>query len=176
MSLHHKYLPVYDFSEHHQVDIKATPRVVAGCVESAKFSDSFIINLLTGLRGMPRTNAGIESVTKMGFVLLERDAQREVIFGLIGQFWKPSGNIIRVESRDEFERFNENGFLKATWNFAVCETNTQTSVLETETRIQCLGPDAKRKFARYWFFVRPFSSLIRMEMLRSIRRKAEKQS
>ncbi len=173
MSLHEKYLPVYDFSEHHQLDIKARSQVVANCVESANFRGSFLINLLTRLRGMPPSKGGIESVTRMGFVLLERDAKKEVILGLIGQFWKPSGNIIKVGSRDEFLQFNESGFLKATWNFAIRETAVDSSVLETETRIQCLGPDAKRKFARYWFFIRPFSGLIRMEMLRSIRRRAE---
>lgn len=173
MSLHEKYLPVYDFSERHRLDIKAPTEVVANCVEAASFSDSFLIKLLTRLRGMPRTQGGIESVTRMGFVLLERDAGREVILGLIGQFWKPSGNIIRVGSAVDFERFNEDSFLKATWNFAVRETTMDSSVLETETRIQCLGTYAKRKFSRYWFFIRPFSGLIRMEMLRSIRRKAE---
>lgn len=45
--------------------------------------------------------------------------------------------------------------------------------LETETRVQPLGDDAARKFARYWFFVRPGSSLLRRTWLAAVRRRAE---
>ncbi len=174
MSLHEKYLKGFDYSEHHELGINAPAEMVADCVRSANFSDSFLVNLLTRLRGIRRSRGGIESLSNMGFVLLENDPSKEVIFGLVGQFWKPSGNIVRMAGREAFERFNDTGYLKATWNFAIRETGDRTScVLETETRIRCLGPEAKRKFARYWFFVRPFSGLIRMQMLRSIRRTAE---
>jgi len=45
--------------------------------------------------------------------------------------------------------------------------------LTTETRIKCLDEDSRSRFGWYWAFIRPFSGLIRMEMLRAIKRKAE---
>jgi hypothetical protein len=33
----------------------------------------------------------------------------------------------------------------------------------------CLDESSRRRFRRYWLFIRPFSGLIRMEMLRVIR-------
>jgi len=39
----------------------------------------------------------------------------------------------------------------------------------TETRIRCTDDASRRAFLRYWRVIRPFSGLIRMEMLRSIR-------
>jgi hypothetical protein len=45
--------------------------------------------------------------------------------------------------------------------------------LTTETRIKCLDNESRRSFGFYWMFIQPFSGLIRMEMLRAIKRKAE---
>jgi hypothetical protein len=74
----------------------------------------------------------------------------------------------------EFISFNEPEFLKATWNFELTAQTDGKTMLETETRIRCLDEKAYKKFARYWFFIRPFSGLIRKEILRTVRRKAER--
>jgi hypothetical protein len=47
------------------------------------------------------------------------------------------------------------------------------TILETETRIQCLDKNALKKFSWYWFFIRPFSGMIRLQILKSIKRSAE---
>jgi hypothetical protein len=48
------------------------------------------------------------------------------------------------------------------------------ATVSTETRVLCTDPGSRRAFRRYWRIVRPFSGLIRIEMLRSIRREAER--
>ncbi len=42
-----------------------------------------------------------------------------------------------------------------------------------ETRVQCLGPRARRNFRLYWALIGPFSGLIRKEALRLVRKGLE---
>jgi hypothetical protein len=37
----------------------------------------------------------------------------------------------------------------------------------------CADADARRRFKAYWLFVRPFSGLLRIMILRAVRRAAE---
>ena len=43
----------------------------------------------------------------------------------------------------------------------------------TETRVQAVDAEARRKFARYWRVIRPSSAVIRRLWLRGIKRRAE---
>jgi hypothetical protein len=56
----------------------------------------------------------------------------------------------------------------------VCPDGATT--LSTETRILCTDDRNRRRFRRYWAVVRPFSGLIRIELLRIVRREAEARS
>ena len=125
------------------------------------------------MRGIPRkTSSGIEGWKKMGFVILEHQPDQEIILGLIGQFWKASGGIQSFRP-EEFVPFHNPGFSKALWNFKITLHDEKHVRLETETRIFCTDEKTRSRFARYWFFIRPFSGLIRIEMLKIIKRKAE---
>jgi hypothetical protein len=57
------------------------------------------------------------------------------------------------------------------WNFSFQEISPGQTRVGTETRIYCPTKKAKRKFSVYWFFVKPFSGLIRKELLRMIDKK-----
>jgi hypothetical protein len=48
------------------------------------------------------------------------------------------------------------------------------AAVSTETRVLCTDERSRRAFRRYWTLVRPFSGLTRIEMLRAIRREAER--
>ena len=48
--------------------------------------------------------------------------------------------------------------------------------LTCETRIAATDPQAGRRFARYWFAVRPGSSAIRWELLTAVAMRAEARS
>ena len=51
------------------------------------------------------------------------------------------------------------------------DDNGQT-ILSTETRVTCGDSRSRQKFRAYWFFVRPFSGLIRRLMLKNVRKAA----
>ncbi len=93
--------------------------------------------------------------------------------GLIGRFWRPSGHVVRLSGREDFESFHEPGFVKAAMSFALRPDGRDTLAL-TETRVAATDAGAKRAFRRYWLVVRPFSGLIRRAWLLAVARRTGK--
>jgi hypothetical protein len=56
---------------------------------------------------------------------------------------------------------------------AVIDFRVGCGSLSTETRVHVADPESRKRFRRYWFVVRPFSGLIRIQLLRAARRRAE---
>jgi hypothetical protein len=108
-----------------------------------------------------------------GVLVVEDRPQEEIVVGLAGQFWKLRGGYApRFASAEEFAAFDRPDACKAVMNFRL-EPNGGTTQLSTVTRVHVPDRTARRKFARYWLVIRPFSGLIRRLMLRAIKRRAE---
>jgi hypothetical protein len=128
-----------------------------------------------GLRAMrSRARTLSERLERFGFTRLDEAAGRELVFGLAGRFWKPSGGLRRDLDRDTFLTFAEEGCVKAAWNLVVGGERDGGCELSTETRVQCFGASAHRSFHVYWTLIRPFSGAIRRSLLRSVKRAAER--
>ena len=104
--------------------------------------------------------------------MLGKNRNEEVLLGLAGKFWKITGELQNINA-EKFLEFDTKGFAKAAWNFSLDETGGETR-LTTETRINCLGEECRKSFGFNWTFIQPFSGIIRMEMLKAIKRNAEK--
>jgi hypothetical protein len=169
-----KYLPEFDFNERHSITIVSDRQTISSVLENFDFSSSRIIRFLFWLRGMPSKKLSIERLTRDGFIELERTKNDEIVIGLIGQFWKPKGNLQKFEPL-EFISFRKPSFLKGVWNFKIGD-HADSCLLSTETRVYCTDNLSKRRFSKYWLFVKPFSGLIRMEMLRAIKKASEEKS
>ncbi|MCW5912062.1 MAG: hypothetical protein KIT62_13390 [Cyclobacteriaceae bacterium] len=167
-----KYLPEFHFSEHHERLVSCAIEKVGPAVTGLNFSGSWIIRVLFALRGMPARMMTLKGLDNSRFIILEK-SPHELAIGLIGQFWRPSGNLQKFNP-DEFISFKENGFCKAVWTFNVLATKPNTTLVQTDTRIYCTDAKALKKFSRYRLFIRPFSGLVRMEILRGIKKKAER--
>lgn len=175
-------LPAFDFTEHHRIRIAASPAQVDRALRTADLGGSWIMRALFFLRGLPaflrRGRRGgksacldLNELQRHGFMMIRDEPEREMVLGVVGRFWHPTGNIATIEA-SQFRTFEQDGFCKAAWNFAI-QPDGDSSLLSTETRIRCLGAHARKRFSAYWFFVRPFSGWIRILMLRRIRRAAE---
>ena len=182
MKLIDQYLPDYDFAEVHEIQVQASTEVTYQKVLDLDLSRSKIIRSLFKLRELPalfsskkryqeRLGLTFEGLEKSGFILLGKNPGEEILLGLVGRFWTPSGSIRRL-GVDGFRKFAEPGFAKTVWNFYFSEKENQTA-LSTETRIVCLDDRSRRKFRMYWTFVRPFSGLVRIEVLKAIKKTAE---
>ncbi len=163
------FLPHYDIAEHYSRVISADIRTVYACVRNFQFVNTTLTNLLFSLRGLSPNKVSLQSVMDSGFILLAEEQDREFVFGLAGKFWIPSGCLQKLSPK-EFMDFQTAGFAKAVWNFSFEKVSEYETRVTTETRVLCLDEKSRLRFNMYWFFVGPFSGIIRKEILRSIDR------
>lgn len=166
-----EFLADHDFVETHDIIISAGADDIYRAANEIDFSDSFIIRCLMRLRGMSGGSIRLRDLNRYKFEMLGQTLNKEMVVGLIGKFWTFGGGLQKIDA-ESFKKFDTAGFAKAVWNFSLDADGGKTR-LTTETRIKCLDEDSRRSFGRYWMFIQPFSGLIRMEMLRTIKRKAE---
>lgn len=174
MMLIDEFMPKYDFNETHDIKIRAKRTDVFRALNETDLCDSWIIRTLFFLRGLPTRKMKLSEMKKMRFETLGKNENQEVLLGLAGKFWKITGDLQKINS-DNFREFDKKGFAKAVWNFSLDEQARETR-LTTETRIKCLDEESKKSFGFYWTFIQPFSSISRMEILKTIKRNAEKSS
>jgi hypothetical protein len=167
------FLPDYEFTERHSTLVRATPDAIEPHVRALDLSGSRVVRLLLRLRGMSGGAIGLEGLERAGFRILGEAPGREIVLGLIGRFWTPSGALCRFEPVD-FVAFDEPGWAKAVWNFSLEAQSDGRTLLATETRVHCTDPKSRRRFRAYWTVVRPFSGLIRRIALREIKGRAER--
>jgi len=111
----------------------------------------------------------LQTIIERGFGQLAEEPGREIVLGVEGQFWRPTGNILPF-SKEKFREPVQPGLARGVWNFAVQEVGQELTVLSTETRVACGDAASRLKFRAYWTVVRPFSGLIRVIMLRAVKK------
>jgi hypothetical protein len=174
------FMPTYDFEEKHETIVRASAETVYAALGLFDFNESGIIRWLFRLRGLASKSAcdateqtlTLRDMTKFNFVVLGKKPDEEILFGLVGKFWKPTGDLQRVKAED-FPGFDKSGYAKATWNFTLAESAPKETRLATETRVQCKDDASRSRFGFYWTFIKPFSGWIRQEALRLVKQKAE---
>ena len=167
-----EYAPDYHVVSRYQIAVRATPDAVYTAARKLDLSRSFIIRLLFGLRGLPTRRLTLDTFLRRGFVLLDEVPRQELLLGLIGRFWTLKGGLQRFEPA-AFRSFDRPGYAKAAWSFHLIPQPSGSTLLVTETRVQCTDAESLRRFRRYWRLVGPFSGVIRKEILRVIKREAE---
>jgi hypothetical protein len=175
-------LPKYDFGERHSISIDAPPASVLAEVLRVTPRDVPLMVALMAIRLIPEVLRGrralrpddrpiVEQMERGGFVRLAA-TDDEVVLGVVGRFWRPSGGRRRI-SAEGFGHFAEPGWAKAAVNFRAVPEGDHT-LLSTETRILATDGAARRSFGCYWRVIYPGSAAIRVAWLRAIRRRAER--
>ena len=172
-----------DVSEKHQTTVNAAPDTVYAALLKTDLGDSLIIKLLLLMRSLPgfarrgfrpslrNQKITLQTLIDSGFGILAEKSGSELVLGVTGRFWRPTGNLSPF-NRDDFDKGVVRGFARAAWNFTTIENDDGQTILATETRVICGDSLSRRKFKVYWFFVRPFSGLIRRIMLSQVRKAA----
>jgi hypothetical protein len=175
-----RFLPKYDVVEHHETTVDSPPDRTYRAVKELDLARSPVVLAMLLVRGIPtlftgavkpKRRLGLEEILDAGFVVLDEEPGRELVLGIVGKFWRLTSGVHRIDA-DEFAGFDAPGFAKAAWNFLVSERAGGSTVV-TETRVVCTDAESRRKFARYWRLVGPFSALIRRVVLRGLKRDAE---
>lgn len=174
------FAPKPDAVETHRIAINAPRDVIYHALWTADLGSSLIIKALMGLRSLPEfilrrrhlpardQKVSLQNVIDAGFGLLAEEPGREIVLGVTGKFWRPTGNLLPFD-RDSFNYPVRPGVARGVWNFSLDEIDSGQTLLSTETRVTCGDGASRRKFRAYWLFVRPFSGLIRIVMLRAVK-------
>lgn len=186
LSLLDTFLPTFDQHNHHVTMIRASPDQVHAALQTVTMDELPISRLLMAIRALPGrlTTRGRASgtlhrpvlhlLTSRNFASLADEPGVEMVVGLISQPWKLRGGAAHriVDARD-FVAFSQPGFTKVAMNFSFHPVDGSTRVA-TETRILATDPDTRTRFRRYWRVVRIGSGIIRWDLLRAIKRRAER--
>jgi hypothetical protein len=188
-----EFLPEFDVRASCTTRIAAPPDRVYASLRTANFDHWGLMRVLVGLRWLPglasapsdawrRIRAGrgrrpvtLDRLLDGGFTLLGERPGQELVLGTIGRFWRARGELWPT-SPERFREAAPYGTAKAAWNFALTAATSKHTEVRTETRVLCADARSRRRFRAYWVFVRPFSGLIRREMLAAIRVAAEREN
>jgi len=167
-------LPEYEFSERHAVTIDAPAARIDEAVRSVSMSDLPVARTLWWLRrlGRPYGDSAKPFVGgELPGVVLDDVRGEGIVLGLTGQLWRILGgerDPARPTTAEAFLAYDRPDTCKAIVDFRV-----GAGTLSTETRVHVADQASRRKFRRYWLVIRPFSGLIRIQLLRAARRRAE---
>jgi hypothetical protein len=189
MALLDQILPQFDVNEVHAIEIRAAPERVYRVLQEYRLGDSPVTRLLFGLRRLPAllTAKGraalqqarqqeppfIQMLDKGGFVKVAEALNEEIVVGLIGKFWKPVPEQVKLADGAAFLLFDDPAYAKAAMNFHLAPNGNGLTRLSTETRVRVPDPKSRRLFRLYWMLIGFFSGWIRVEMLRGIKKAAE---
>lgn len=169
-------LPRYHFSEQHRIAIAAPASVILDRVVEQKAADDPLMRAAITLRELPARILGRprpKSFDLDDFTFLGRHGDSSVSYGLTGAFWQSDYGLVEVEDLAAFLRVNRRDVCQLVMGFETRFLSAGKTQLLTETRVFCPSAQTRRKFAPYWYLIRPVSGLMRRRMLARIRREAE---
>jgi hypothetical protein len=151
------FLPAYEFSTRHEVSVAVDPARADRALREVTFKEVPLVRGLLLARGLGLRRAEDTVLAAMvpRATILEDVPGEGMVLTLSGQFWRLRGRGPEAPAT------------------AVVDFRALPGSLATETRVHVPGPVSRRKFARYWRIVRPFSGLIRIAVLRAAKRRAE---
>ncbi len=181
MALIDDYLPAHQFSERHSRRIAAAPERVMAAVAAYRPDEDRFFAAMIGLRELPmRISARLSGRRPTlsapfglaNFTPLAERPAAERVFGLVGRFWRRDFGLVTIADGTAFRAFDEQGVAKLALAFVATPTAAGT-LLSTETRVYCPDRATLRRFAPYWYLIRPVSGLIRKRMLATISQASE---
>lgn|SRR5262245_3865168 len=184
------FLPEFDVRTHHAIRVAAPRDHVYACVWRTDFDYWGLTRALYAVRTLPtfvsspqetrrrflnesqRQHFTLQDLLANGFALLDEQSGSELVLGTVGRFWRARGQLC-APSPQRFVEAAPRGTAKAAWNFSVRRHPNGGTELRTETRVLCADLATRWRFRAYWTLIRPFSGLIRREMLVAVRAQAE---
>jgi hypothetical protein len=179
-----RFMPMFDVREHHEAKVHAPTAVTYAAARELDFRRSKLVDgifrarqLLMGARSAPASTGGsfLDEVQALGWRVLAEESGRELVMGAVTQPWQ-ADVVFRGVPSEDFAAFEEPGYVKIAWTLGVAPRSDGTSVFRTETRAVATDRAARSRFRRYWTLVSPGIVLIRREMLRLVKREAERRA
>lgn len=176
-----RFLPRWHFNEVHETTVVAPASRVVQAIHAVTPGEIRFLRTLMMVRGLGLHRRSpdeegrpmLEVARQGGFLILDEDADRELVLGVAGRFWRMAGTRVPVAGPAEFLAFDRAGCAKAAFNFRLEDGGPGRTRVITETRILATDDEARLKFGAYWRLIYPGSALIRRSWLAAIKARAE---
>lgn len=173
-----RLLPVAQFGEHHVGIVDADIESTWTALHQMRWSDLRWTKPFVAARGLLLTGRADEPCLSRFWQVaaVTEDPPRRSVFVMVGQPWSPVPRSVPLTDVAEAERFSEPGWLKYGMEWVLHPLPEGRTAIETRTLCQATDASARRRFRAYWTIIRPFSGLLRMEMIATIGRLAGRTS
>jgi hypothetical protein len=151
------YLPEYEFATRYEVAIDADSERADRALRELTFREVPLVRALLFARGLGKRRGDERVLSRMvpRASVVEDVPGEGIILEVTGRFWRLTGRGPEVPAT------------------AVVDFRSRQGRLTTETRVHVSDPVSRERFVRYWQVVRPFSGIIRKDILRAAKRRAE---
>ena len=180
-----RFMPEFEVREHHEARVASPADVSYAAARELDLHRSPLIGgifrarqLFMGGRAVaeaPGSGPFLHEVIALGWRVLAEEPDRQIVLGAVTQPWL-ADVVFRGIPPEEFAGFDEPGYVKIAWTVGVTPLGAEASLFRTETRAVATDPASRARFRRYWTLVSPGILLIRREMLRLVRREAERRA
>jgi hypothetical protein len=181
-------MPAYSFNEFHEVRINASPEKIKQVLQATGVKDIPAAHLLMKIRGIANeevdlsdrasnNRVGSDTVSTPDFNFFVVAANEWITVMILKSVIitknanKPAPP--EISTLEQFQSFNEPGYVKVAVNFRFISTDTKGTLLTTETRVNGINKHDSYVFGRYWRVIYPGSAIIRRVWLDTIKKKAE---
>jgi hypothetical protein len=162
-------LPYAPITMVHSRRIEAAAPDVWAALHDITFADIRVTRILYAIR---RMNAPEGNIFDDGpLTLLIETPPQSALAGAITQPWRLHPARMDLSSFDQFESFDEPGWVKIATDFTLTAEGHHTT-LTTRTHVEPTDQHAARSFRPYWIAIRPFSGFIRTEILTAVAKHA----
>lgn len=170
-------LPRPRFCERHSLDVDAPLERVWQVLTEVRWSDLRITTPLFLIRSLGRSRelADQRILDRGPVTLMRTDAPRYAVAAQIGRPWQLSPEPgPGPMSLLEVLAFDEPGWLKYGMDFTLQDLGSGRTRITTTTLCEPTDESARRRFLPYWVLIRPFSGLIRRDVLHASARRASR--
>ncbi len=168
-------LPDAPFAERHERVLHAPPEQIWSDLMNLRLTDLSISRLLVVARYLGRTRAEPVPMVQHGpVVALLVEPGRRWVGGRIAQPWRLRPRAAPDPTDlNELAAFSEPGWLKLGMEFVLEPVDADRTKITTSTLCAPTDESARRRFRPYWWLIRPFSGLIRRDLLAALARRSE---
>jgi hypothetical protein len=179
-----RFMPEFDVRERHEVRVRAPAEVTLAAARELDLHRAPLVRVIFRARQLfmgGRTAEAaparpfLDEVLALGWRVLAEEPGRELVVGAVTRPWQ-ADVVFRGLPAEEFAAFEEPGYVRIAWTLGVTPLGPDASLFHTETRAVATDPTSRSRFRRYWTLAAPGILLIRREMLRLVKREAERRA